>query len=87
MSAPGSLPAAAVVARAPIPEDADFPAADGLKAEDAPAAEGEEALADIEATDEPVVVADDETFLEEEDDGNTDMTSIVGDAADEPEEQ
>jgi uncharacterized protein (TIGR02300 family) len=81
---PAAAAAAAVPAAAAAP---DFIMPEGMKAEDAPAPEGEEALADIESADEPAVAADDETFLEEEDDGNNDMTGLVGDAGDEPEEQ
>lgn len=51
-------------------------AADPAEATELPAVEGEEALADIEA-EEPVAGAEDETFLEEEEDGG-DVTTIVG---------
>jgi hypothetical protein len=75
---PGAvLPPAAPIARTP-----EF---DGEKADDAPEASGEEALADIDAGDEPVVVADDETFLEEEEDAGSDAIGIVG-GGEEPEE-
>jgi hypothetical protein len=74
---PGAVaPVAPPVARSPDFED---------KADDAPEASGEEALADIEAGDEPVVVADDETFLEEEEDAGSDAIGIVG-GGEEPEE-
>ena len=54
----------------------EFESADGEKAEAAePSAE--EALADIEAGDEPVAVEDDETFLEEEEDSGSDVSGIV----------
>ena len=49
--------------------------------------EGEEALADIEVAEEPGAVEADETFLEEEEDSGTDVTGIVGDGGEEPEEQ
>ncbi len=55
------------------------------KADDLP--EGEEALADIEVVEEAGAVEADETFLEEEEDAGADVTGIVGDGADEPEEQ
>ena len=42
-----------------------------------PAAEGEEALADVE-TDETVDAAADETFLEEEEEEGGDMANIIG---------
>ena len=63
----------------------DFELAADAKADDLP--EGEEALADIEVVEEPGAVEADETFLEEEEDAGTDVTSIVGDGAEEPEEQ
>ena len=63
----------------------DFELAADAKADDLP--EGEEALADIEVAEEPGAVEADETFLEEEEDAGTDVTSIVGDGAEEPEEQ
>lgn len=70
--------AAAAAARKPAAKVPEFDAADGMKPDDAPEAEAEEALADIEVGDEPVAVADDETFLEEEEDAGTDVTGIVG---------
>ena len=63
----------------------DFELAADAKADDLP--EGEEALADIEVAEEPGAVEADETFLEEEEDAGTDVTSIVGDGGEEPEEQ
>ena len=63
----------------------DFELAADAKADDMP--EGEEALADIEVAEEPGAVEADETFLEEEVDSGTDVTSIVGDGAEEAEEQ
>lgn len=72
-------PGAAAAARnKPVSKAPEFEAADGLKPDDVPEAEAEEALADIEVGDEPVAVADDETFLEEEEDAGTDVTGIVG---------
>lgn len=68
---------------APVARTAEF---DADKADDAPEANAEEALAEIEAGDEPVVVADDETFLEEEEDAGSDNLGIVG-GGEEPEEQ
>ena len=62
----------------------DYELAADAKADDLP--EGEEALADIEVAEEPGAVEADETFLEEEEDAGTDVTSIVGDGGDEPEE-
>jgi len=46
-------------------------------AADLPAAEGDEALADIE-TDEAVATEEDETFLEEEEEEGGDVTNIIG---------
>lgn len=42
-----------------------------------PAAEGDEALADVETDDTPAA-ADDETFLEEEEEEGGDVTNIIG---------
>ena len=63
----------------------DFELAADAKANDLP--EGEEALADIEVAEEPGAVEADETFLEEEEDAGADVTGIVGDGSEEPEEQ
>ena len=54
-------------------------------ADDAKPADGEEALADIEGTDEPVAVEDDETFLEEEEEDGGNVSGIV--SGGEPEEE
>ena len=42
-----------------------------------PGAEGDEALADLEGADEPIAAEEDETFLEEEEEGG-DMSNIIG---------
>ena len=87
---PVATPAAAAAAAAdklrakPIVKP-DFELAGEAKADDLP--EGEEALADIEVVEEPGAVESDETFLEEEEDAGADVTSIVGDGSEEPEEQ
>ena len=62
-----------------------FEMAEGAKPDDLP--EGEEALADIEVAEEPGAVEADETFLEEDEDAGSDVTSIVGEGGDAPEEQ
>ena len=49
-----------------------------------PAVEGEEALADVEA--EETVAAEDETFLEEEEEEGGDVGAIIGDVAEGEEE-
>jgi uncharacterized protein (TIGR02300 family) len=59
--------------------------AEGVKPEDAPEAEGDEVLADVEGEAEPAA-ADDETFLEEEEEDGADMTGIIGGPVAEPEE-
>jgi uncharacterized protein (TIGR02300 family) len=47
--------------------------------EDAPAAEGEEALADIETGEEEIAAEEDETFLEEEEESEGgDVSNIIG---------
>jgi hypothetical protein len=78
-------PVAAAAARKPPTKVPEFEAADS-KPDDAPEAEAEEVLADIEVGDEPVAVADDETFLEEEEDAGNDVSGIVS-GGEEPEEQ
>jgi uncharacterized protein (TIGR02300 family) len=55
-------------------------------APEAPAAESEDALDAVETDAEPVAAADDETFLEEEDQG-PDVSGIIGGVAEEGEEQ
>ncbi|HRD77298.1 MAG TPA: TIGR02300 family protein, partial [Hyphomicrobiaceae bacterium] len=53
-----------------------------------PAVEGEEALETVEGDAEPVAAADDETFLEEEEDQGSDVSGIIsGGVAEEGEEQ
>ncbi|MFM2422265.1 MAG: hypothetical protein RL291_795, partial [Pseudomonadota bacterium] len=54
----------------------EFELADGLKPDDVP--EGEEVLADIEAADDTIVGEDDETFLEEEEEDQGNVSGIVG---------
>lgn len=54
----------------------EFELADGMKPDDVP--EGEEVLADIEAADDTVVGEDDETFLEEEEEDQGNVSGIVG---------
>lgn len=86
---PVAAPVAAAVAaadklrKAPLVKP-DFELAADAKTDDLP--EGEEALADIEVAEEPGAVEADETFLEEEEDAGSDVTSIVGDGSEEPEE-
>jgi uncharacterized protein (TIGR02300 family) len=45
---------------------------------EAPAMEGEEALADVEAAEEAAAGEEDETFLEEEEEDGGDVTNIIG---------
>ncbi|MFM9938444.1 MAG: FYDLN acid domain-containing protein [Hyphomicrobiaceae bacterium] len=44
---------------------------------DTPEVEGEDVLADVEGTEEPVAAGEEETFLEEEDEGG-DVSGIIG---------
>jgi hypothetical protein len=87
---PVAAPVAAAVAAAdklrskPLVKP-DFELAADAKSDELP--EGEEALADIEVAEEPGAVESDETFLEEEEDTGSDVTSIVGDGSEEPDEQ
>lgn len=51
---------------------------EGVKPEDAPEAEGDDALAVVEGDEEPAAGDEDETFLEEEEEDGADMTGIIG---------
>jgi uncharacterized protein (TIGR02300 family) len=61
-------------------------AVEGAKPEDAPEAEGDEALATVEGEEEPAAAGEDETFLEEEEEDGSDMSGIIGGPVAEPEE-
>ena len=61
-------------------------AVESAKPEDAPAAEGDEALAAVEGEEEPAAADEDETFLEEEEEDGSDMTGIIGGPVAEPDE-
>jgi uncharacterized protein (TIGR02300 family) len=82
-SAAAASAAAAAAARNKPLTQPDFEMAD--KADDSGDAVPEEALAELETSDEPVVVADDETFLEEEEDGGEAIGGILP-GGEEPEE-
>jgi uncharacterized protein (TIGR02300 family) len=56
------------------------------KPDDAPEAEGEDALAAVEGDEEPAAGDDDETFLEEEEEEGTDVSGIIGGPVAESEE-
>lgn len=87
--------AAAIAAAAPMgaaeravrkPAKKPVYAVESVKPEDVPEAEAEDALAPIEGEEEPAAGADDETFLEEEEEDGSDMTGIIGGPVAEPEE-
>ena len=59
---------------------------EGIKPPDAPEAEGDEVLADVEDDAEPTAAEDDETFLEEEEEDGSDMSNIIGGPVAEPDE-
>ena len=59
---------------------------ESAKPEDAPEAEGEDALAAVEGDEEPAAGDDDETFLEEEEEEGTDVSGIIGGPVAESEE-
>jgi uncharacterized protein (TIGR02300 family) len=48
------------------------------KPDDAPEADGDDALAAIEGDEEPAAAEEDETFLEAEEEDGTDMSNIIG---------
>ncbi len=58
---------------------------EGVKPEDAPEADADDALAAIEGDEEPAAAEEDETFLEAEEEDGADMTNIIGPVA-EPDE-
>ena len=60
---------------------------EGIKPEDAPEADGDEALVPIEDDAEPAVAEEDETFLEAEEEDGTDMSNIIGGPVAEEDEQ
>ena len=60
--------------------------AEGAKPEDAPEAEGDDALVAVEGEEEPAAGDEDETFLEEEEEDGADMTGIIGGPVAESEE-
>jgi hypothetical protein len=59
---------------------------EGIKPPDAPEAEGEEVLPDVEEDTEAATAEDDETFLEEEEEDGSDMSNIIGGPVAEPDE-
>src|SRR5262245_30691204 len=60
---------------------------ESAKPEDAPDAEGDEALVVAEGDEEPAAADEDETFLEEEEEDGSDMTGIIGGPDSETDEQ
>jgi uncharacterized protein (TIGR02300 family) len=70
--------------KAPVKKPA-YPV-EGAKPEDAPEAEGDDALAAVEGDEEPAAGDEDETFLEEEEEDGSDMTGIIGGPVAEPDE-
>jgi uncharacterized protein (TIGR02300 family) len=70
--------------KAPVKKPA-YPV-EGAKPEDAPEAEGDDALAAVEGDEEPAAGDADETFLEEEEEDGSDMTGIIGGPVAEPDE-
>jgi uncharacterized protein (TIGR02300 family) len=63
-----------------VPDVAETPA-------DAPEAEGDISLEDLPVEDEAVSPAEDETFLEEEEDENSDVSGIIGGPGDGDDDQ
>ena len=83
-----AAPAPAVVEKKVQRQPAKKPAyaVEGAKPEDAPEAEGEEALVAVEGEEEGAAADADETFLEEEEEDGSDVTGIIGGPVAEPEE-
>jgi uncharacterized protein (TIGR02300 family) len=57
------------------------------KAEEAPEADTDAALADMESEEEPAAAEEDETFLEAEEEDGSDMSNIIGGPVAETDEQ
>jgi len=87
-SAAAAAASGAVVEEKPQRKPVKKPAytVEGAKPEDAPEAEGDDALAVVEGEEEPAVADEDETFLEEEEEDGSDMTGIIGGPVTEPDE-
>jgi uncharacterized protein (TIGR02300 family) len=86
MAVAAAAPAAAdEKARKPVKKPA-YAVEGAAKPEDAPDAEGDEAIAPIEGDAEPAAADEDETFLEEEEEDGSDMTGIIGGPVAEPDE-
>jgi uncharacterized protein (TIGR02300 family) len=60
---------------------------EGVKPEDVPEADGDDALVPLEDEEEPAVADEDETFLEAEEEDGTDMSNIIGGPVAEDDEQ
>ncbi len=85
VAAAGAAVIAAEKARKAAAKKPEFQMSDEAKSE--LPADGEEALADIEGTDEAVAVEDDETFLEEEEEDSGNVSGIIGPGGEPEEEQ
>jgi uncharacterized protein (TIGR02300 family) len=83
-SSPAALLALQAEERSAAKKAAKKPMFPDEAAAELPAVEGEEALADVEA--EETVAAEDETFLEEEEEEGGDVGAIIGDVAEGEEE-
>ncbi len=83
-SSPAALLALQAEEKAAAKKAAKKPMFPDEAAAELPAVEGEEALADVEA--EETVAAEDETFLEEEEEEGGDVGAIIGDVAEGEEE-
>ncbi len=80
-----SAPLMPVVVPEPAPVVKQFADPETIAPGDAPEVETE-ALADIEAAEEPVAAEEDETFLEEEEEDGGDMSAIIGGVGEDEEE-
>jgi uncharacterized protein (TIGR02300 family) len=85
-SAPQAVAAPEPDERARKPKKTEV-AEDVQGAPDLPLVEGEEALADLEATEEPIAADDEETFIEPEEEDGGDVTGILGGSVAEDEEE
>ncbi len=78
-------PAAATAAQRRQPKKPDF--VEPALAGEGPEIEADDALVEVEGTEEPVATGEEETFLEPEEDEGGDVTGIIGGGTPEGEEE
>jgi uncharacterized protein (TIGR02300 family) len=81
-----AAPAAEKSTQRKAPKKPVYPV-EGVKPEDVPEADADDALADIEGEDDAAVAEEDETFLEAEEEDGSDMSNIIGGPVEDDEPQ